>query len=126
MISTKSDRDMHHIVSKLVTYGSLGLIKSRKSDDSQHLHPSCWPLAGAQSHDEQGQNHMRRVERRIEKVNRAEARKSGNLQKITTLQALRHNSIHYTTEPASNSTTFQKDLVSERSKTPSVYSIALA
>lgn len=81
--------DMHNLMSKLVTYGTFGLVrdKGRKRSESPLAstpppnHPnasynSCWPLNGAKGADT---------------VNRAEARRTGNLDQITSLQALRYN-----------------------------------
>ena len=87
--------DMHHLVSKLVTYSTLGLVRDRnkkqreekRSQSPLSMYSSevaCFPTRQAASPIQRG-NSTTKVTTR---VNRSEAKRSGNLNQITSLQAL--------------------------------------
>ncbi|CAH2350930.1 hypothetical protein CLIB1423_02S08350 [[Candida] railenensis] len=87
--------DMHNLVSKLVTYSTLGLVRDRNKkqrEDKRSQSPSsvyssdvaCFPTKQASSPIQRG-NSTTKVTTR---VNRSEAKRSGNLSHITSSQAL--------------------------------------
>lgn len=87
--------DMHHFMAKLVTYSTLGLVKDRnrkqreeKRSQSPQSIPSndgsCLPM----KHSGPPVQRERSGSKVTTRVNRSEAKRSGNVNRISSLQAL--------------------------------------